>query len=179
MKNQLLIWGAFLVVAAGGQGCGSSLETADEASASFADPVPASAFSIPSLTKDTKTVSMEQHKGKVILLDFWATWCPPCRYELPALNQLYTELNNESFVLIGMTVDAGSVEAVAKAVSPFKLAYPVGLAGEEVQAAYGGIRAVPTKFLIDKKGRIRKQYMGLVSDVTLRSEIDALLKEEG
>jgi thiol-disulfide isomerase/thioredoxin len=132
-------------------------------------------FSIPNLANPGERLSLAPYKGQVVLLDFWATWCPPCKAELPALNRLYNELNTKGFVMVGMTVDSGSEAEVAEAVRRLKLSYPVGLAGEDVQRAYGGIRAVPTKFLLDKKGAVAKQYMGVVPEQQLRADIEALL----
>jgi thiol-disulfide isomerase/thioredoxin len=132
-------------------------------------------FSIPNLANPSEKLSLAPYKGQVVLLDFWATWCPPCRSELPALNRLYNDLKEKGFVIVGMTVDNGSVEQVAEAVKRFELSYPVGLAGEDVQQAYGGIRAVPTKFLLDKKGAVAKQYTGVVPERQLRADVEALL----
>ena len=132
-------------------------------------------FSIPNLANPSQQLSLASYKGQVVLLDFWATWCPPCRSELPALNQLYNDLKENGFVIVGMTVDNGPAEKVAEAVRRFELSYPVGLAGEDVQQAYGGIRAVPTKFLLDKKGAVAKQYEGVVPEKQLRADIETLL----
>lgn len=131
-------------------------------------------FSIPSLGAPGQ-IALSSYKGQVVLLDFWATWCPPCRAELPGLNRLYQELSGKGFTLIGMTVDQDSQDEVAQAVGHFNLSYPVGLAGPEVQAAYGGIRAVPTKFLLDRNGNVRKHYVGMVREPELRADIEALL----
>jgi thiol-disulfide isomerase/thioredoxin len=132
-------------------------------------------FSIPNLANPGEPLSLTPYKGQVVLLDFWATWCPPCRSELPALNRLYSDLKENGFVIVGMTVDNAPAEQVTEAVKQFELLYPVGLAGEDVQQAYGGIRAVPTKFLLDRNGAVAKQYLGVVPEQQLRADIEALL----
>ncbi|MFH0952697.1 MAG: TlpA disulfide reductase family protein [Verrucomicrobiota bacterium] len=138
-------------------------------------PGPAAAdFSIPSLGAPG-LVSLSSYRGQVVLLDFWATWCPPCRHELPALERMHKDLSGRGFTLIGMNVDQGSPSEVAEAASRFNLSYPLGLAGPEVQAAYGGIRAVPTKFLLDRNGNVRKHYVGVVPERELRADIESLL----
>lgn len=137
----------------------------------------ASDFTVPSLTGVEGDISLNAMKGHVILLDFWATWCPPCRAELPTLSRIYTDLRDRGFLLVGMTVDQGKAQNVAEAVGRFRLSYPTALAGPQVQAAYGGIRAVPTKFLIDKDGNVRKRYVGVVPEEELRADIEVLLKE--
>ena len=173
MRRYPLLW-VLVVVLAGCEPPGRGKKT--EPSPMPTGPT-ASVFSIPSLkTKDEK-IDLESFKGQVVLLDFWATWCPPCRSELPALGRLYEELKGQGFVLVGMTVDQGSAEQVADAVGRFSLPYPVGLAGPEIQEAYGGIRAVPTKFLLDAKGTVRQRYLGVVPDKQLRVDIAALLAE--
>ena len=136
---------------------------------------PARAFAIPALGGTPGKVSLDDFRGRVVLLDFWATWCPPCRSELPGLNRMYGELKDKGFSVIGMTVDDASAQEVNPAVQQFALLYPVGLAGPDVQDEYGGIRAVPTKFLLDKKGGIYKKYEGVVPEKELRADVETLL----
>ncbi|MBN1836214.1 MAG: TlpA family protein disulfide reductase [Spirochaetales bacterium] len=130
-----------------------------------------------SLSEPGGELRLADYKGQVVLLDFWATWCPPCRAELPHLKRLHQDLNARGFTLIGMTVDRGSRDEVAEAVARFKINYPLGLADEAIQKRFGGIRAVPTKFLLDKKGAIRQSYVGYVSEAQLRNDIAPLLAE--
>ena len=122
-----------------------------------------------------RTLELEALKGRVVLLDFWATWCPPCKKELPELAALYTQMESQGVTLVGMTVDQGSAQDVAAAVAPFDLPYPVVLADEDAQKQFGGIRAVPTKFLLDKEGQVVEKYVGLVSIEKLKTDIEKLL----
>ncbi|HOW97905.1 MAG TPA: TlpA disulfide reductase family protein [Kiritimatiellia bacterium] len=168
-------WAAFVAVALAG--CGPSGEDrAAQPEVSPSGPA-ASAFFIPSLKAAGESIDLNSFRGRVALLDFWATWCPPCRSELPELARLFEELKDQGFVLVGMTVDQGAAESVAQAVGRFEIPYPVGLAGPDIQAAYGGIRAVPTKFLLDAQGKVRKSYLGVVPVEQLRADISALLAE--
>ncbi len=132
-------------------------------------------FTIPALEGSSPSVSLADQRGKVVLLDFWATWCPPCRSELPRLNALHDSLKDRGFTVIGMTVDRDDAAQVAAAVKECHLVYPVGLAGPEVQQAYGKIRAVPTKFLLDRNGVVQKRYVGVVPEGQLRQDIEGLL----
>ncbi len=136
---------------------------------------PSAEFRIPATGGGEGEITLSSYKGKVVLLDFWATWCPPCRYELPHLNQLQAEFKDKGFSVVGLSVDQGDPAEIAEAIKRMGLQYPVGLAGPEVQAAYGGIRAIPTKFLLDKTGAIRKHYLGVVDPEQLRADINALL----
>lgn len=134
-------------------------------------------FTVPALAGAADKLSLSSLVGQVVLLEFWATWCPACRWELPRLDRLYADLKDKGFALVGLSVDEGSVPEVAESVKPFGLSFPVALAGPEVQAAYGGIRALPTKFLLDRKGGIRKAYKGVVPPEELRADIEALLAQ--
>jgi thiol-disulfide isomerase/thioredoxin len=172
MKIQVVPIGLLAVILAG---CSPQKSGAEKEQISSADKMAGAEFSIPNLANPGQRLSLASYKGQVVLLDFWATWCPPCKSELPALNRLYDDLKAKGFALIGMTVDNGSEADVAEAVRRFKLSYPVGLAGVDIQQAYGGIRAVPTKFLLDRKGAVAKQYLGVVPEQQLRADIESLL----
>lgn len=136
---------------------------------------PVKGFSVPHLADPAQTISLDDLKGKVVLIDFWATWCGPCRYEIPTLNALYEKYQDRGFELIGMTVDRGQVSQVAASATKLGLRYPVVWADEQVQMAFGGIRVVPTKFLLDKEGNVRKRYEGVVPEEVLQNDIDSLL----
>ena len=132
-------------------------------------------FTIPGIGNTTSPIALSDYKGQVVLLDFWATWCPPCRYELPTLSRLQAELKDKGFTIIGMTVDEGDADQIAAAVKNLNPQYPTGRADEKVQAAYGGIRAIPTKFLLDRNGNIKQSYLGVVAEDKLKSDIEPLL----
>lgn len=136
---------------------------------------PAQSFSARSLAEPQQQVTLEGFKGKVLLVDFWATWCPPCRHEIPILNRIYADYAGRGFELLGMTVDQGEWSAIAENVGKLNVRYPAVLADEAVQRAFGGIRVVPTKFLLDKEGNVRKSYQGVVPEEVLRSDIESLL----
>jgi len=140
--------------------------------------VSATAFSIPGLNEASgKTIDSKSYLGQVVLLDFWAPWCEPCRSEIPALNTLYESKKDNGFTIVGMTIDSNAADNIPEEIAQLNLAYPVGLAGPDIIAAYRPIRAVPTKILIDKQGRIRQRYAGVVSDTKLAADINILAKE--
>jgi thiol-disulfide isomerase/thioredoxin len=136
---------------------------------------PAPLFSAVSFSEPDQRITLDAFKGKVLLVDFWATWCPPCRHEIPALNKLYAEYSSRGFEILGMTVDQGDPVAISQGVGKLGVRYPTVLADAEVQQAFGGIRVVPTKFLLDKDGHIRKSYQGVVPEQVLRDDIESLL----
>jgi len=114
----------------------------------------------------------------VVLLDFWATWCPPCREEIPHFKELYDQYRGEGLVVIGVALDDGGEKDVAPFAQQNQINYPLSVTGaQELGQRYGGIRGIPTTFLIDKEGRIAKKYIGYQSKEMFEKEIQALLKE--
>lgn len=124
---------------------------------------------------DGKDVKLSSFKGKVILLNFWATWCGPCKAEIPGFVELQTKYKDQ-LVVIGYDVDdtADKARAFAK---EYKINYPVllGLGREDVQDAYGPIWGIPASFLISKDGKVCKRHMGIAPTETFEKEIKALL----
>ncbi len=121
--------------------------------------------------------SLASYHGKVLVLDFWATWDAPSRAQMSAFNELSREWQAQNVAVVGMAVDRGDRDQIAGAVKSLNLSYPVVLADETVQKSFGGVRALPTRILVDKTGRIRKQIPGVVADSILRDEVRALVAE--
>jgi thiol-disulfide isomerase/thioredoxin len=124
---------------------------------------------------DGKDVSLSSFKGKVMLLNFWATWCGPCKAEIPGFVELQTKYKDQ-LVVIGYDVDDTAEKARAFA-QEYKINYPVllGLGREDVQDAYGPIWGIPASFLISKDGKVCKRHMGIAPTATFEKEIKALL----
>lgn len=108
-----------------------------------------------------KQVSLSDFKGKVVILDFWATWCPPCRKEIPHFVELQDRYGAKGLVVIGVALDdertAGEVRAFSRRMG---INYPILYGNREVMEAYGPIEAIPTTFVIDRDGRIRARFVG-------------------
>jgi thiol-disulfide isomerase/thioredoxin len=136
------------------------------------DPDPAPAFQIPGL--DGKPVSPAHARGKVVLLNFWATWCGPCREEIPDLVQLQAKYKDRLQV-IGLIVDDDDLDAIHKFVRLFSINYPVAITSDDVRIQYGGIAALPTSFLVDPEGRVVQKHVGLRDPALYETEIRALL----
>lgn len=122
-----------------------------------------------------KSVSLNDYKGKVIILDFWATWCPPCREEIPDFIALQNEYGKKGLQIIGIAVDRDGIKSVKPFYENMGMNYPVLLTDGKVESRYGGIRAIPTTFIIDKKGSIVKKYVGFQSKAVFEKEIKELL----
>lgn len=121
-------------------------------------------------------VRLSDFKGKIILLDFWATWCLPCLQELPDLKALYEKYKGEGFVILGVSLDEAGRDVVAEFVKKHQMPYPMLLAGgvDNVPEGYSVI-GLPTAYLIDSSGYVRKNYVGFKFRETLEKDIRALL----
>lgn len=116
-------------------------------------------------------------QGKVVLLDFWATWCPPCLEELPHFKELYAAYRGQGLEIVGVALDQGGGEVVRPFAQKNGVLYPLAIGTSRLTQAYGGIRGIPTTFLIDKKGRIAAKFVGYRSKEIFESQIKALLAE--
>ena len=130
--------------------------------------------------KDTngKKVSLSDFKGKVILLDFWATWCIPCKQEIPGFIELQHEFGDRGLQIIGLSVDDPLTAAKTYA-AQMKMNYPVLLAEgkEHVLKAYDPIPSIPVSVIIDRRGRIAARHLGIASKDVFEREIMPLLDE--
>ena len=115
-------------------------------------------FALPDL--EGNTVRLSDFEGKVIILDFWATWCPPCVQEMPHFVELYEKYRDDGFQMIGIALSSGSAKDIKKFTTEHGINYLILMGNREVARKYGGIRAIPTTFLIDRQRRILKRYIG-------------------
>ena len=121
-------------------------------------------------------VSSDDFKGKVVILDFWATWCGPCRAEIPGLIDLQKNYQKQGLAVVGVSVDEGGVDVLKPFVKKFGMNYPVLVGDGKVQQAFGGIDAIPVTLVIDRQGRIVKRHLGLTDKDEFEAEIKPLLK---
>jgi thiol-disulfide isomerase/thioredoxin len=122
---------------------------------------------------DGKPISLADARGKVILLNFWATWCGPCRAEIPDLIELQKKYG-DALQIIGLDVDDDDVAEVKKFVAKNGINYPVGMATNEIRIQYGGVAALPTSFVLDKEGRVVQKHEGLRNPLLYEYEIRSL-----
>jgi thiol-disulfide isomerase/thioredoxin len=105
---------------------------------------------------DGKIIKLSDYRGKVVILDFWATWCPPCKAEIPGFIEMANEYKD--LIIIGAALD--NVKAVKKFAKDYKINYPLLIAGRDLVSAYGGITGVPTTFIIDVDGNVSGMHVG-------------------
>jgi thiol-disulfide isomerase/thioredoxin len=125
---------------------------------------------------DGKEVRLSQYKGKVVLVNFWATWCKPCRVEIPTLSALYRDYKDQGFVVLGISVDS-EVAAVKPFARVMKMDYPVliGAGHEELGDAFGPFMGFPTSVLVKRDGAVCVRQVGMVSRAKLEQQIEGLL----
>jgi thiol-disulfide isomerase/thioredoxin len=136
------------------------------------NPDPAPDFKLATL--DGKPVTLADSHGKVILLNFWATWCGPCRAEIPDLIELQNKYKDKLQIL-GLVVDEDDADAIKEFVEKFGINYPVAIASDAIRFQYGGIAALPTSFVLDSEGRIVQKHEGLRDPILYETEIRSLL----
>jgi len=110
-----------------------------------------------------KNVKLSDFRGKAVLLNFWATWCGPCKIEMPWFVELQKEYGPQGFQIVGVAMDDSSTEDITKFVREMGINYPVLLGKEEVGQSYGGVNALPTSFFIDRDGKLVAREFGLQS----------------
>ncbi|MCF7805567.1 MAG: TlpA family protein disulfide reductase [Candidatus Marinimicrobia bacterium] len=130
-------------------------------------------------TIDGKTVQLDDYRGKVVVLNFWATWCPPCRKEIPDFVKLTETKNPEKFVILGVTLQSGTTEEIQKFAENMNMNYPV-LTGDSKYLAkltqvYGGVSAIPTTFIIGPDGKVQDRYVGIKTADQLWQEIQSVM----
>jgi cytochrome c biogenesis protein CcmG/thiol:disulfide interchange protein DsbE len=123
---------------------------------------------------DGRPLTLASGRGKVILLNFWATWCGPCRAEIPDLIALQQKYKNQ-LQIISLTVDEDDAAVVKQVVAEAGINYPVAISPPEVRMQYGGIAALPTSFVLDLQGRVVQKHEGLRDPALYETEIRALL----
>ena len=124
-----------------------------------------------------KTVKLADFKGKVVLLNFWATWCPPCRQEIPDLVALQNQYRDKGLVVIGISLDEKGPAPVKAFVNRMKINYPVVMGDQKTAAAYGGIEAIPTTFYIDRAGNVAGVHQGGADRATFEAALKPLLEK--
>ena len=160
-------------------GCGSAprgevmAAVAEPAPSTEGDRKPAPVFTLKDA--DGRDVKLADYKGKVILLNFWATWCGPCKFEIPWFIEFEKQYKDRGFAVLGVALDEEGWGVVKPYISDKKVNYRVVMGSDSVAQLYGGIESLPTTFLIDRQGRIASTHIGLQAKSNFEDEIKALL----
>jgi len=132
-------------------------------------------FLLPTL--EGKNLRLSDFENKIIILDFWATHCPPCRREIPDFIKLYDKYRDKGLVIIGVSLDRGNIEGLKTFCRNYGVNYPIVIGNYEVTENYGGIRYIPTTFVIDKNKSIVKKFTGYTSIDVFEHEIKKFLRQ--
>ena len=124
---------------------------------------------------DGKPLDLAHYRGEVVLLDFWATWCTPCRDEIPHFVELQDKYGERGLQVIGISMDDGP-KPVREFYREVKMNYPVALGTEKLAAAYGGVLGLPITFLIDRDGKVAAKFVGAVEMTSVEQQIKFLLQ---
>src|SRR5690348_17299531 len=161
-----------VVLVPGAAGQPGQVEEGDEGEEPSLRGKAAPAFSLTTL--DGKKVSLSDYKGKAVLVNFWATWCGPCKVEMPWFQEFQKEYAGQGLVILGLVddVDAGK-DTIAKVAQKAGVTYPILLADGKVQKAYGGVDVLPMSFYVDRNGVVVEETAGLGP----KDEIEAHIKK--
>jgi len=142
-------------------------------------PVGASARPAPSFSVKTlegKPLRSADLRQKPLIVDFWATWCGPCRASMPNLSTMQTRYEKQGLTVIGMSVDEGGAQSVRKFANQLGVKFTLAMANDDVLDAYGPIRSIPTTFFINRKGDIVRRVVGYIDDETMEDYVKEILE---
>jgi thiol-disulfide isomerase/thioredoxin len=122
-------------------------------------------------------IRLSDFKGKVILLNFWATWCGPCKAEIPWFEEFESKYRNRGLAVLGVAMDDGGWSAVRPSMTQTKMNYRVILGDDATASKYGGVESLPETLLIDRQGRIAARLLGLTARATYEQAIEELLRQ--
>lgn len=155
-------------------GCSNSSEAVQAAPVKTkAAPKPAPDFTLKDA--DGRVVKLSDYRGKVVLLNFWATWCGPCKIEIPWFMEFEKKYKDQGFAVLGVAMDEDGWPVVKPYISDNKINYRILLGNDEVATLYGGVEALPTTVVLDRAGKIVGRHVGLVSKSEYEDEIKETL----
>jgi thiol-disulfide isomerase/thioredoxin len=171
-------------------GCGNSGDRAAQASGEKAAPAAAGAvrttgaigeqaFDFTLKNLEGRDVRLSDFRGKIVILDFWATWCGPCKMEIPHFKELYKEYRARGLEIVGIALDNQGARVVAPFVKQNAVEYVTLIGNQDAVSRYGNFTGIPTTFIIDPQGKIVNKFVGYRSKTDFEVEITKLLGSKG
>jgi cytochrome c biogenesis protein CcmG/thiol:disulfide interchange protein DsbE len=174
--NKVIIALIFFFVASGAVYLLANTTSSETEAVVNSDNSPAPDFTLQDINGNE--VQLSDLKGKVVALNFWATWCGPCRKEIPDFIELQNMYGKDGLQFVGIALDEGGVGVVKPYADKMKINYPILIGTEAVTVSYGGMNAIPVTILIDKMGNLRGKFVGMRTKAVMESLILPLLKEK-
>lgn len=150
------------------------------ASSPPASPAPATSRLAPNFAVETFNAGkfdLSAHRGKVVVVNFWATWCPPCVAEMPGFDATYRRLKGDGLEIIGLSLDQDGPEVVKGFLAKRRISYPIGMGDGAVAARFGIGNSIPYTVFIDRRGNIRDTVTGSMSEASFEQKVKKLLAE--
>jgi len=142
-------------------------------------PMAASARQAPTFsvrTLDGKPLRLSDLRNRAVVVDFWATWCGPCRASMPHLSTMQTRYEKQGLTVIGLSVDENGPQGVRRIASQWGVKFPLAMANDDVLDAYGPIRSIPTTFFINRNGAIVRRVVGYIDGETMEGYVKEILE---
>lgn len=165
--RRFLTAGALVLALAAVAGCSGKAEEGKDLSGRAPD------FTLWSVSGSQ--VKLSDYAGDVVVLDFWATWCPPCKEMIPVLSRLHRKLADRGVTVLGVSLDREGAAVLEPFIMEMKIPYPVLMGDDKVKRAFGGIATIPTLFIVDREGRLVRKLVGYHSYGQIRDEVERYL----